>query len=64
MQHHQRLCQLLGVFQTKDLSCLWKCKCSAWKAVPRSTGEAAEGKIGPGQLISTKQYSGILIVFV
>lgn len=44
MQHHQRLCQLLGVFQTKDLSCIWKCKCSAWKAVPRSTGEAAEGK--------------------
>lgn len=40
----QRLCQLLEAFQTKDLSCILKCKCSVWKAVPRSTGEAAEGK--------------------
>lgn len=40
----QRLCQLLEAFQTKDLSCILKYKCSVWKAVPRSTGEAAEGK--------------------
>lgn len=40
----QRWCQLLGEFQTKDLSCILKCKCSAWKAVPRSKGVAAEGK--------------------
>lgn len=40
----QRWCQLLGQFQTKDFSCILKCKCSAWKAVLGSTGEAAEGK--------------------
>lgn len=40
----QRWCQLPGEFQTRDLSCILKCQCSAWKAVPGSTGVATEGK--------------------